>query len=257
MIELYSGTPGSGKSLHATMRAYNFVKLGRPVIANYSLRFPKEKQQRLFSCWDNMEVTPDALVSFAASWWASHEFREERILLILDECQLIFNSRSWDARGQGGGPSRMDWIRFFSQHRKYGYRIILIAQFDRMIDRQIRALIETETKHRKPVNMGWRGVLLSLMLGGPGAIVCASSYYGMGMHTTTEVIRARRKYFRLYDTRATFQGDGAAVSRSAPQSVADGVAATGGGGLASGFSGGPDAGTAAGVAARHYARLGV
>ena len=37
---------------------------------------------------------------------------------------------------------------FFSQHRKLGYRVILVAQFSEMIDKQIRALIEYEYIHR-------------------------------------------------------------------------------------------------------------
>ena len=37
----------------------------------------------------------------------------------------------------------------FSQHRKLGYRVILIAQFDRMLDRQIRSVLEYEYIHRK------------------------------------------------------------------------------------------------------------
>lgn len=40
----------------------------------------------------------------------------------------------------------------------------MIAQADRMIDRQIRALIETETKHRKLNNYGFGGMVLTFLL---------------------------------------------------------------------------------------------
>ena len=39
---------------------------------------------------------------------------------------------------------RRNWIDFFSQHRKVGHDFLLVAQNDRMIDRQIRGYIETK-----------------------------------------------------------------------------------------------------------------
>ena len=38
-------------------------------------------------------------------------------------------------------------MTFFSQHRKLGFNIILITQSDRMLDKQIRSLVEDEVKH--------------------------------------------------------------------------------------------------------------
>lgn len=256
MIYLYSGTPGSGKSLHATMKARDNVIAGRPVIANYALNFPKAKHRALFRCWDNLDVTPDALVDFATDWWSTHPFKEESIRLILDECQLIFNSRSWDSKGAKGkdgtvsGPSRMDWIRFFSQHRKYGYSVILVAQSDRMIDRQIRSLIEYEYLHRKVSNFGWRGWLLSLALGGTNTFICSQRYYGLHEYIGRDIFHARKKIFQLYDTRATFQGDGASVARDGSPTPRDG-------GLHMGDKGGPMCETSPHGVGRHYARLGV
>ena len=52
-------------------------------------------------------------------------------------------------------------------HRHFGYLIILCAQFDRMLDRQVRCLIEYEYIHRKVKNMGWRGWLLSFLFLSP------------------------------------------------------------------------------------------
>lgn len=36
-IYLYSGTPGSGKSLHATYDLIDYIKSGRGVIANFQV----------------------------------------------------------------------------------------------------------------------------------------------------------------------------------------------------------------------------
>ena len=52
---------------------------------------------------------------------------------LIGEAQILFNSRDWGSNSN----KRMAWIKFFSQHRKYGYNFIMIAQFDKMIDRQI------------------------------------------------------------------------------------------------------------------------
>jgi hypothetical protein len=43
--------------------------------------------------------------------------KEGEILLLIDEAQLMFNSRKWQ------NISRQGWLSFFSQHRHYGYPI--------------------------------------------------------------------------------------------------------------------------------------
>jgi len=60
--------------------------------------------------------------------------------LILDECQLIFNSRKWE--------KNFPWIEFFTQSRKLGWDILLVAHTIDMIDSQIRPLIEFEARFR-------------------------------------------------------------------------------------------------------------
>ena len=94
---------------------------------------------------------------------------EDQILLVIDESQLIFNARDWQKAG------REKWLSFFSQHRKYGYHIILVAQFDRMIDRQIRSLIEYEYVHRKVGNYGIKGRALHRLLRQPSCLLFATS----------------------------------------------------------------------------------
>ena len=47
MIFLYSGTPGSGKSLHVAERLYHLLRAGRPTVCNFPIninRIPKKKR---------------------------------------------------------------------------------------------------------------------------------------------------------------------------------------------------------------------
>lgn len=249
MITLYSGTPGSGKSLHATRLAKDRVSFGHPVIANYELQFPKQRQRENFYFWDNSQICPESLVCFANEWWENHKYKESGITLIIDECQLMYNSRTWDSRGLDSGgnrvtASRMEWIRFFSQHRKYGYTIILIAQSSRMIDRQIRTLIEYEYQHRKISNFGWRGWLLSLFCGGTNTIMCVKRYFGLNETIGKELIHARKSIYKLYNTRDTFKP--AELTQEKDTQVMPRL-----------LNPGLKAGNVSDCVGRHYARLGV
>ena len=114
---------------------------------------------------------------------------------MIDEAQLLFNSRDWSKKGR----DRWNW--FFTMHRHFGYFIILCAQFDRMLDRQVRGLIEYEYVHRKVLNMGWRGLLLScLMLCPVGLFVKVKIWYPMKERIGSEFFRCQRRYYSIYDT---------------------------------------------------------
>lgn len=199
MIYLYSGTPGSGKSLHVARDIRDQLRIKkRPCIANFDINPDTGGYKSLFSFVPNDRLTPDFLYDFASKFWKKRPVREDSILLVIDEAQLVFNSRSWN-QGQ-----RMDWIEFFSQHRHFGYKIVLIAQFDRMLDRQIRSLIEIETNHRKMGNFGMKGLLLSLPFRGR-LFLAVSYYYGLKEKVSTSWLLPRRKYFRLYDSYSRFR----------------------------------------------------
>lgn len=209
-ISLYSGTPGSGKSLHATERIYRRLKRGLPVIANYNLDKGKIPHSELFTYLDNDELTPQALVDFARLWFSNHRFGEDKILVVIDECQLIFNSREWQNR------DRMAWIQLLSQHRKLGLCIILVAQFDKMIDRQFRALLEYEYVHRKVSNFGVVGWVMSLFFLGK-AHVCIQRYYPLSQRLGAKWFIAHNRYFEMYDSYGAFDrldGDGVAMAAS-------------------------------------------
>ena len=200
MIDLYSGTPGSGKSLHCAFKLYYRIKLHHSVIANFEINLNaicKHTDNFHFYYVPNWDLTPDYLVDFSRQYFGSDRVREDEILLVLDECQLLFNAREWQKQG------RESWLSFFTQHRKYGYHVILIAQFDRMIDRQIRSLIEYEYVHRKLSNFGIKGKILSLVMGG-NTFVSVQIWYPLKEKVGSEFFHARKKFYRLYDSYGQF-----------------------------------------------------
>ena len=157
MIKLFSGTPGSGKTLHAVHVMDWYNRRGKPVVSNFPLNVQYVKRPELIVLPDD-KIIPQMLIDYSRYWFQGKRVREGEILLVLDEAQLIFNARDW----QFNRP----WISFFTQHRKYGYDVIKISQYDRMIERQIRSLIEYEEKHLKVSNLGgiW-GLIMPVFLG--------------------------------------------------------------------------------------------
>ena len=190
MIWLYSGTPGAGKSYHASVDILNKVKRKdkNKVIANFPMNLKKHDQNFIYI--DNSEMTVDYLMKFARS---NHKIGVEgQTLVVIDEAQILYNSRDW-ASNQS---ARMAWIKFFSQHRKYGYNIIMIAQFDRMIDKQIRSLVEYEVAHMKINNF------FVLM---PGTFfLCVERWYGQKMKVGSYTMRYSKRIANSYNSYATF-----------------------------------------------------
>lgn len=197
MINLYSGTPGSGKSLHAASSLYWWIRAGHPAIGNVALNldYIRTRHNKRYTYKPNNELTPKYLMQFSQDYRAERGGRlgEDKILLVIDECQLMFNARDWAQRG------RSDWLEFFSLHRHFGYRIILIAQFDRMIDRQVRSLIEYEYIHRKVSNFGYKGKIISALAMGK-LFASVKIWYPMSEKVGAELFRAKKFYYRLYDT---------------------------------------------------------
>ncbi len=196
MIMLYSGTPGSGKSLHTASKIIACSRFGRPVIGNFECDLHKYPKAR-YTYMPNHKLTPDFLIGYSRDFFAGKKIREGAILLVIDECQLLFNSRDWQQRG------RNEWLSFFTQHRKYGFDVILIAQFDRMIDRQIRSLIEYEFIHRKMSNFGIGGKILSLLFGG-NTFVAVQMWYPLKLKVGSELFHARKYLYSIYDSYGTF-----------------------------------------------------
>lgn len=201
MISLYSGTPGSGKSLHAAQLVRNHLKFYSNVIGTFHIN-----KNRLFknSKFDYLYVniyslTPKFLVDYAKSHKQDLKRHiEGSFLLVIDEAQRLFNSRTWSNK------DRNDWITFFAEHRHLGFDIVLIAQNDRMLDRQIRALIEYDYIHRKVSQFGIKGKLLSIFT---GQFMYVKQWYPLHEKIDSAFFRADKRLFDFYDSFEEFSSD--------------------------------------------------
>lgn len=198
-----TGTPGSGKSLHAAAEIREYLNYERPVpvIANFRLAkdAPVRHPER-FTYMPNDELSAGRLIDFANDFWDSGQcdFREDFLQLYIDEAQICFNSRNWNDK------RRMSYLEFLSQSRKYGYRIVLIAQSAKMIDNQFRMLIETECNHRRVSSMGLLGALVSLPFRGR-LFMTVRTMFQVGEKQGMGLMVYRQKNARMYDSYARFE----------------------------------------------------
>lgn len=197
-IDLYTGTPGSGKSLHLAREIFDYCSLpkNRLIIANFDVVKDNLKHPERFMYMDNKDLTPQHLMNIGidrVNLWKNYSELENSIVLIIDECQLLFNARSWNATG------RDEWVKFFTQHRKLGYKIILVAQFDLMIDKQIRSLIDVQYLHRKLSDLGLFCKFLKIITRSD-LFVAIEIFYPLNCKLSSRLFRAHKKYYSLYDT---------------------------------------------------------
>ena len=202
MITLYSGTPGSGKSYHAVIDMVFKLrkKTKNTVISNIPLDFSRVKDcVGTFVYVDNKDLTCDYLKCYARD---NHDFSgnvreiEGQTLVIIDECQVFFNPREF------GRSDRLEWVNFFTMHRHLGYNFILISQFDRLIDRQIRNNFEYEVKHRK-VNNFKVARLIPVPI-----FVCIERWYGTNEKCGVDFLVFKKKYGNLYASVRSILFDG-------------------------------------------------
>lgn len=193
-IWLYTGTPGSGKSYHAAKDIVSRLKRPGGLICNFPVNedfVPAKRRKSHVEYWDNSELTAERLVAYALE---HHKIgKEGQTLVIIDECQIIFNCRDF------GRKDRAAWVTLFSQHRKLGFNFTLITQNDRMLDKQIRALVETEIRHRKLNNYGFGGLLISLT--GMTWFVAIEYWYGGNkLQLGHQMFAYHKKYAKVYDS---------------------------------------------------------
>lgn len=198
MINLYSGTPGSGKSYHAIQLALRVLSWGRPVIANFPMVFDKKEikkgYDKRFHYWTNDNITIETLVRFALDNQFIEKRKESQCLVIIDEAGGRFNSREFKS------SDRRSWIDFFSQHAKVGYDFLLVAQNDRMLDRQIRGYMENETIHRKLNNFAMFWML-------PFTVFVGIEYwYVARQRVAASFMLYRQKIANKYDRFRMFDG---------------------------------------------------
>lgn len=210
MIYLYTGTPGSGKSLHQAEILYWAVKMGRPVIANFDINRDLFQDCSSFHYVSNEQLTPQYLRDYSLEYFAGKTVKESEITVFIDECAIQFNARDWNS------PLRKDWVKLMQLHRKLGMDIILVSQFDTMIDKQIRNLVEYEVKHRKVNNIGWFGKLVSVLAAGHAVIIGITYWYPTKMRLRSQWTIGRKRLYKLYDTYMTFETESEKPQQALP-----------------------------------------
>lgn len=194
MIVLYSGTPGSGKSLHASRDILTRIKFHKMTIGNFPIA--KETEYYVFN---DKDLNVEWLINFSREYFKTHPYHEGEIRVYIDEAQLLFNCRDFTRK------DRELWISFFTQHRHLGYDIYFMCQFDRMLDRQIRSLIEYEYIHKKVNNFGFKGWIISLLFLAPSRLfVCTQMWKPLNERIGAEYFRFSKKLGKLYDTNRLF-----------------------------------------------------
>ncbi|MRR55326.1 MAG: hypothetical protein EG822_12600 [Deltaproteobacteria bacterium] len=236
MIEVMQGTPGSGKSAVSVARAILHLCKGGVVACNfslvegwaetivrnklmyrllYALRYflPDAAPRYLYrkaTCLHSRFFRVDSLAAIRSInpvmqavgiYKYTGKYCEGSGLLILDEAQLIFNARKWD--------KNMDWIEFFTQHRKLGWNVMMIAHTIEMIDAQIRPLAEFESRFRNMQKL--RFPVIGLPMSPYPMFIVIKRYAGLGAGAS--VIHSRALYplplwaARLYDSLLVFSAE--------------------------------------------------
>lgn len=194
MLSLFTGTPGSGKSYHATERIDRCLKQGINVICTYPIK-TNYKHRGLFVYVPYYELTPEFLINFCMQ---HHDLKcnpeKCQTFIVIDEAHLLFNTRGFDMK------ERQKWCEFLALHRHYWYDIMLLTQNDRAIDRQVRGLVEFNYKHRKLTSYGLKGFLLVAVL--HKKYVAVRYWYVLNEKCDAYFFNTKKKIFKLYDTMA-------------------------------------------------------
>lgn len=221
MIYFYTGKPGNGKSLHMAEVIYNSLLKGVNVISNIQVdmrAFDKVKHKEKlgqFIYISNREWLTNAyrgqcaktgfsyingLYNYAVNFHERNkrgQIDKVQTILVLDECQGLFNTRTWNR------SDRLEWVDFFRYHRHYGYDCYLISQDDKVVDKQIRSILQKEVEHRCINNYKAFGKLLGLFAGGKLFIAIERDYTLSGnkaSRMTSSYFRGKKKFYEFYDS---------------------------------------------------------
>ena len=226
MIHFFTGKPGNGKSLHMAQIIYDSIKDGKNVIANFPInedyfkkcRHPEKLGAFIYESnynWLNSAYKGtgsmraysyiDGLYNFSKMYHKLNKKGqpiEGQTLLVLDECQELFNNRAWNR------VDRLLWASFFRQHRKLGFDVYLISQDDKVIDKQIRNVLQYEYEHRALKYYKVFGKLLSFLAGGNLFVVIKRNYSVKGKDAKVDstFFKGKKKFYDFYDSYATFSG---------------------------------------------------
>lgn len=191
-ISLYTGSPGSGKSLHCTENIIAALEKGINVISNYSIDTEKINCSASYVHLTDEDITVDYLVNYARK---NHQKgKEGQTLIVMDEAQLKFNSRAWQEK------NRVKWNKFFTVHRHLGYDIIMATQKDSFLDSQLRGLIEYEFIHKNLKKSKLNDIFPFM----PNIFICIKMWYLSKMKIGVNYFFMKKKVVNCYDSYIMF-----------------------------------------------------
>lgn len=188
MITVYTGVPGSGKSARLSSDILRWLKNGQYVLANFD--YDASPYGEFFIRIPDYPDAKDVLQTIAA---LPRTRVEHNCILAIDEAQRCFSNRDWNEKG------RKNWVKFFTLSRHVGADVVLVAQSAGMIDKAIRACIQTEVRHMRVAAMG----TVPFILSGFGLFPLsfwAESYFGTRVRVASGFFLPRAKYWSRYDS---------------------------------------------------------
>lgn len=135
MISLFTGLPGSGKTLLAI----------EDILENTNSRTPRA----LYTNIDGLDF--EALRCFKLEDPEAWHDLPEGSLVVIDECQRFFPPRP-------NGSKVPDSVKHFETHRHQGLDIVLITQHPSLLDNNVRKLVELHRHCYRPFGMNNRRV---------------------------------------------------------------------------------------------------
>jgi zona occludens toxin (predicted ATPase) len=224
-ITFVTGTPGAGKSYYAVRRIKAALERGQVVATNVALHdgwataiarsnpftrlVPGRVRKKAARYEQRLIVSDDLDELFRVRL---HGDGESRGVMVLDEAHNWMNGRSWDVDETGGTERnarsvavnrRMTVVKFFTQHRKLGWEVVLITQAAENLDAQVRRLCEFNTRLRNLRQFKVAGITLF-----PFNLFIAIKVWNDPSKSimSREVFRLHRRTARLYDTMALSHG---------------------------------------------------
>ena len=145
MIIMHDGVPGSGKTYDTIRKIIYALKAGRIVYTNIdglndevcleylafhcALTRDQLSQQLIF-------MTNDQVLCF----WT---FAEKGALIVIDEVQKYFNSKSWSSQ------DNKDFSAWADEHRHDGFDLIMMTPNLKKVDSGVRATMQMRYRYRK------------------------------------------------------------------------------------------------------------
>lgn len=228
-IQVIQGSLGSGKSMVAMCEVIMQLKRGGVVATNFTFT-PHwaydlagqsllvkmgllDRYTRAVSYYNRAYKigNPDSMIKLSGERGSNlnklcvgkaKNKREGKGLLVIDDCHHFFNSRTFN--------NNKEYVSFFANARKYGWRTLLITHDVDNIDKQIRSYIEIEARFRnlKKVRVPILGIPLSPFF---PLFLIRRKYYGLGpgsgMNHSLDLYPFDPAAARLYDTLERFTSD--------------------------------------------------